>query len=209
MDVLEPIPGTHPPDASFVNGASTRTRDDTHYANGRYELAEYLSIDNNRFITYTKTDNLINYSLNYVSWVWTIHRCLFGPDKGKWFISYRDDNDKNCEGDTKLYAKTSTNPTPPITGWTDIESGVQGPTLTAEEASSSESEQHDVIFIPDISKVRMTEQQSQLWEAVQELTDFVAISKSDRTEGMKNKQHRINHSISARFSSMQNRNQSG
>ena len=89
------------------------------------------------------------------------------------------------EGDKNLYVNTSASPTPPITGWTDIESGVPGPTLTAGEASSSESEQHDVIFMPDISKVRMTEQQSQLWKAVQELTDFVAISKSDRTEGMK------------------------
>lgn len=176
MAEIEDIPGAKlswsPPQNYYIVGAGCIG------ANGRYTLKKRGPSNSARFVTYTKCGR-------DADTLYIIQQCLFGPDIGKWFISLGNDNDLNVQEDKKYYVNTSMTATPPGEGWIEVEDGVSpGPTLTttAVEVNSIESEQQGRYDLLDVSTLDMTDQQSKLWKVVQELSDFVELSESDRTE---------------------------
>ena len=168
MAVIEAIPGAKlrrsPPRQYTVEGAGS------FGVNGRYTLTKNDPSNSARFVTYTKR----GYDADTL---FIIQQCLFGPDNGKWFLSRRIGNNLNVQEDTKYYVNTSVTATPPEAGWTEINDTSPGLalTLTVAEADSTESEQQERHDLLDVSRLDMTDQQRKLWQAVQELTDFVEL----------------------------------
>ena len=179
-DMTNPLPGAY-----NVTGAGYLN------INGRYPLNRKLK--DSRFFTYTKFPSPYDDDEDLTI---TIQQCLIGPERGKWFIVNHIKSDTNSEGDINYYASTSTNATPPEIGWTLCGGGISSvPTLTALQVDSTESDQQEVLYdLPDISRLDTTDQQSELWSAIQELSDFVGISVFDRT---KDKKERIKNSLTS------------
>eukprot|EP00956_Cyclotella_meneghiniana_P022025 scaffold40929_cov62-Cyclotella_meneghiniana.AAC.3 len=179
MSEIEAIPGAKLanslPEAYTVEGALPSR------FNGRYTLERNCSESSTRFVTYTKPF-LPSYDTVYIM---QIQQCLFGPEKGIWSISQRNESDSDTTV-KRYFVNMSTNAgLPPETGW-ELQTGSgswSAPTLTAVGTSSTESvqqeqENHESI---DASSLDMTEQQSKLWKFVQELSDCVEAGHSGRT----------------------------
>ena len=179
-DMTNPLPGAY-----NVTGAGYLN------INGRYPLNRKSK--DSRFFTYTKFPSPYDDDEDLTI---TIQQCLIGPERGKWFIVNHIKSDTNSEGDINYYASTSTNATPPEIGWTVCGGGISSvPTLTALQVDSTESDQQEVLYdLPDISRLDTTDQQSELWAAIRELSDFVGISVFDRT---KDKKERIKNSLTS------------